>query len=408
MRRAVADGAVAIVDEGTGIDASWRIARRRGPADRHRLPGRHRPRRSGDAPERLPIAPTDHGTAFRLRRVPDPEEASRSGSIVDDSRYGQGRGEGARAVVRAQPGRGRDQLTVPAGAPDLAPQVLRARRAGATALLVWASRPRSPACSRPPAGRAGTSPSTRRPPARTRSSASSSPNRPDWVDGLTFAAGRPDRRGRPRAVLDVPARLRERYGCSRVGVKTPDGAEVDPAARLRDVRVRLRQRARRRDQRPAAARTGEDRSRDEPGPVAGANGDQRGFNENNHEGVVDDDVYFARFEGMTYSPVKDDPLSATLAVIDKRADVTKRLFATIGAASSSPWRRSCGGPAAGRLSAVAAGGPAADASARASDGGWLPALAALRRASWPAASAWSSGSKTTARRTRSESSRGSS
>ena len=27
VRRAIADGAVAIVDEGTGVDASWRIAR---------------------------------------------------------------------------------------------------------------------------------------------------------------------------------------------------------------------------------------------------------------------------------------------------------------------------------------------------------------------------------------------
>ncbi len=52
--------------------------------------------------------------------------------------------------------------------------------------------------------------------------------------------------------------------------------------------------------------------------VTGANGDQRGFNENSHEGVVDDDVYFARFEGMTYAPVKDDPLSSTLAQIDQR------------------------------------------------------------------------------------------
>ena len=52
--------------------------------------------------------------------------------------------------------------------------------------------------------------------------------------------------------------------------------------------------------------------------VAGANGDQRGFNERNHEGVVDDDVYFARFEGMTYTPVKDDPLSRTLVPIEQR------------------------------------------------------------------------------------------
>ena len=47
----------------------------------------------------------------------------------------------------------------------------------------------------------------------------------------------------------------------------------------------------------------------------GANGDERGFNEHNHEGVVDDDVYFARFHDMTYAPVKDDPLSSTLPTI---------------------------------------------------------------------------------------------
>jgi ABC-type branched-subunit amino acid transport system substrate-binding protein len=49
--------------------------------------------------------------------------------------------------------------------------------------------------------------------------------------------------------------------------------------------------------------------------VEGANGDSRGFNRINHEGVVDDDVYFARFRGMTYAPVNDDALSATLPVI---------------------------------------------------------------------------------------------
>ena len=49
--------------------------------------------------------------------------------------------------------------------------------------------------------------------------------------------------------------------------------------------------------------------------VRGANGDERGFNEVNHDGVVDDDVYFASFRDMTFAPVKDDPLSSTLPVI---------------------------------------------------------------------------------------------
>jgi branched-chain amino acid transport system substrate-binding protein len=47
----------------------------------------------------------------------------------------------------------------------------------------------------------------------------------------------------------------------------------------------------------------------------GANGDERGFNQHNHEGVVDDDIFFARFHDMTFSPVKDDPLSSTLPTI---------------------------------------------------------------------------------------------
>ena len=51
----------------------------------------------------------------------------------------------------------------------------------------------------------------------------------------------------------------------------------------------------------------------------GANGDSRGFNEQSHEGVVDDDVYFARFHDMVYSPVHDDPLSSTLPPIPQTA-----------------------------------------------------------------------------------------
>ena len=49
----------------------------------------------------------------------------------------------------------------------------------------------------------------------------------------------------------------------------------------------------------------------------GANGDERGFNQHNHEGVVDDDVFFARFHDMTFKPVKDDPLSSTLPAIQQ-------------------------------------------------------------------------------------------
>ena len=64
VRRAVADGAVAIIDEGTGINASWRIA-----ADADRPIGITYQGGDGlvdpvERPNVFRIAPTDHGTRF--------------------------------------------------------------------------------------------------------------------------------------------------------------------------------------------------------------------------------------------------------------------------------------------------------------------------------------------------------
>jgi hypothetical protein len=47
----------------------------------------------------------------------------------------------------------------------------------------------------------------------------------------------------------------------------------------------------------------------------GANGDLRSFNRKSHEGVVDDDIFFARFHDMTWAPVRDDALSASLPTL---------------------------------------------------------------------------------------------
>src|SRR5205823_5332347 len=136
------------------------------------------------------IAPTDHGIAFRLAEYLIPKSL-RVGIVVDDSTYGQ---EGARSLSDAFRGNEKSvavRITVPAGAADLAPQVLRARRAHATALLVWAqpttiasviSAARASGWNVPvytPA--AGEDPLVRQQLA----------NHPSWVDGLTFAAGRP-------------------------------------------------------------------------------------------------------------------------------------------------------------------------------------------------------------------------
>ena len=51
--------------------------------------------------------------------------------------------------------------------------------------------------------------------------------------------------------------------------------------------------------------------------VTSANGDHRGFNPDNHEGLNPDDVYVAVIKDNVFAPVKDEPLSASLPVPDE-------------------------------------------------------------------------------------------
>jgi branched-chain amino acid transport system substrate-binding protein len=318
VRRAIADGAVAIIDEGTGINASWRLAR---DADRPiciTYQGGADLVSPLERPNVFRIAPTDHGTAFRLAEYLIPK-GLKIGLVTDDSAYGQ---EGAKALGESfarNPEAVAINLTVPTGSADLAPEVLRARRADATALLVWAQ-PTTIAGVLTAARSSGWNvpvytPASGEDPLVRQQLA----NHPDWVDGLTFASGRPTAEVGPGPFLSFQQKYEQRFGVQVVGVKTPDGAEVaqppDYAMYSYDcvnVLAAAIERAGGVDDRSEVLEALEQVS------VTGANGDQRGFNENNHEGVVDDDVYFARFEGMTYKPVKDDPLSSTLAPIDQR------------------------------------------------------------------------------------------
>jgi branched-chain amino acid transport system substrate-binding protein len=315
-RRAVADGATAIVDDGTGIDASWRVAREAdvpicvvyqgglGLVDPKARPNVFR------------IAPTDHGIAFRFAEYLIPKRL-RIALLHDDSGYGV---DGAEALGRAfsrNPGAIATRLTIPSGALSYGPQVLRARRAKATALLVWGQ----PATIGGVVAAARSSgwkvpiyapPAAQDPVVRQQLAA-----HPAWLDGLTFASGRLTAEVGPQPFYSFYQRYDATFGDDRVGVRTAAGeAVVQPpevamyAYDFVNVLAAAIGRAR--------AIRGDKlvRALDET-TVQGANGDERGFNITNHEGVVDDDVYFARFRDMTFRPVKDDPLSATLPVIDQ-------------------------------------------------------------------------------------------
>jgi branched-chain amino acid transport system substrate-binding protein len=317
VRQAVADGAIAIVDEGTGVDASWRIA------ESGKIPiaityqggvGLVDP---ATRPNVFRIAPTDRGIAFRLAEYLIPK-GLKVAVLTDDSGYGD---EGRAALRRSfgsNPEAVAAWIRLPADATDVSPQVLQARRAGATALLVWA-RPATianvltAARSRRWRVPVYTSPSGADPLVRQQLA-----DRPEWVDGLTFASGRMTAELGPQAWQSFESQFESRYGPDAVGVKTSAGAEVvqppEYAMYAYDfvnvLAAALKQAGGAGDRQKLLDALNEV-------TVRGANGDERGFNLHSHEGVVDDDVYFARFRDMTFAPVDDDPLSSTLPTIDQ-------------------------------------------------------------------------------------------
>ncbi len=314
VRSAVQKGALAIVDEGTGVDASWRTARDAnvpiGIAYQGGMelvdPDRRR--------NVFRIAPTDRGIAFRLAEYTIPK-GLKLALLSDDSGYGQ---EGSKALAKAfasNPESVAARITLPSTALDVAPQILRAKRAGATGLIVWAQ-PATIAAALTAARSAGwkvpvfAPPSGESPLIRQQLA-----DHPDWVDGLTVATGRMTAELGPGFFYAFQDAYERTFGVDRVGVRTRAGSAVVQPPELAMYSFDFI--------RVLAAAINHAGSTDrkkvldalEEVTVRGANGDERGFNRRNHDGVVDDDVYFARFHDMTFRPVRDDPLSRTLPVV---------------------------------------------------------------------------------------------
>jgi ABC-type branched-subunit amino acid transport system substrate-binding protein len=316
VRRAVSEHAVAVVDEGTGIDASWQVAKAADLPICIAFQGGIGLVDAATRPNVFRIAPTDRGVAFRLAEYMIPK-GLKVGFLHDDTDYGQQGTAAFKASFGHTPEDVVADLVVPADAADPSPQLLQARQAGATALLVWAQSSTIAKVVR--AARSSgwnvpvfTPPSGQDPLIRQQLS-----DHPEWVDGLTFASGRMTAERGPGPFLAFQSAYEKAFGPDETGVKTAEDKQVIAPPEFGmypyDFIYVL-----------AAAV----KAANGPDPkgvldtlnqvdIRGANGDERGFNEKNHDGVVDDDVYFAIFHDMTFAPVKDDPLSSTLDVIDQ-------------------------------------------------------------------------------------------
>jgi ABC-type branched-subunit amino acid transport system substrate-binding protein len=313
VRKAVSEHAVAIVDEGTGIDASWKVANAAHIPICITYAGGEGLVDPATRPNVFRIAPTDHGIAFRYAEYLAPQHY-KVGFIHDDSDYGQEGEVAFKAAFGTIPKTVATDITVPTGAPDVAPQVLAARRAGSTALLVWAEPSTIAEVIRAARG-AGwnvpifTSPTGEDPLVRQQLS-----DHVSWVDGLTFAAGRMTAEVGPGPFLAFQKAYETAFGPDLVGVQSKGHAVVQPPdyAMYSYDFVKLLAEAIKKGNSTDGSKVIDLLNQVD---ITGANGDERGFNEKNHDGVVDDDVYFGVFHNMTYTPTQNDPLSSTLDVI---------------------------------------------------------------------------------------------
>lgn len=316
VRRAIDDGAVAILDDGTGVDASWELAEREGVPIGITFGGGSGLVDEDERPNVFRIAPTDRGIAYRLAEYLVPK-GLKLALLHDDTSYGE---NGAQALDRAfeqNPEAVALRLGVSAGSTDLSPEILRARRAGATGLLVWGDGA-TIATTIVAARSAGWNVPIYAPPAAEDPIVRQQlADRPEWLDGVTIATGRMTAELGPTFFHVFQAKYQAAYGVQRIGVRTRAGQEVialpDYAMYSYDFVNVL----------AAALRTAGPGEKLVPTleqvSVRGANGDERGFNEHNHEGVIDDDVFFARIFDMTLRPVRDDPLSRSLPVLPQTA-----------------------------------------------------------------------------------------
>ncbi len=314
-RRAVAEGAAALIIDGVGAVA---VAAVTDPAS---LPvfivfeggeGLVDPK---SRPTLFRLAPANRPLATRLADYLS-EHARRVALISDDSSYGR---EGAASMRVALE---RDQLrldsdtSLSAGSGEAATQVLAARRSGAQAVVVWARAAGVAAVVR--AARAAgwavpvyAGPTGEDPLVRQRLA-----DHPEWVEGLTFVSFRITSETGPAPFAAYRKAYESRFGADRVGVWAggrPVLAPPDWSMYSYDA-VRLVSAA----LKASGGRTGQPLlAALESTVVTGANGDERGFGPGDREGVSPDDMYFGRFHDLRFAPVTDDILSTGLPAVSQ-------------------------------------------------------------------------------------------
>ena len=312
-RRAVGEGAAALITDGTGALAVAAVS----------------------DPASLPvfvvydggasfIDPKAHPTLFRLApanramstRLVDylSARAHAVALLSDDSAYGSDGVTTIRAALAHNGIRVASDLVVPAGGGDVSPQVQRARASGADTVLVWAQARNVGAIIRTIRAGGWAAPVYTGPPGEDPQVRQQLADHPQWLDGTTFVSFRITSEQGPAPFAAFRAAYEARFGPDRVGVSADGRPVIQPPdwATYPYDAVHL-----------VAAALAKDGTRTgapliaalESTVIAGANGDERGYGPDDREGVSQSDMYFGRFRHLRFAPVTDDLLSTNLPAV---------------------------------------------------------------------------------------------
>jgi ABC-type branched-subunit amino acid transport system substrate-binding protein len=268
-----------------------------------------------ERPTLFRMAPSNKPMATRLSDYLS-EQVKVVGLIADDSSYGREGAAQSRLAFKRNEIKVASDASVPEGAADVAPQVLQARRSGAQALVVWARASGVAAVVR--AARSSgwdvpifTGPTGEDPLVRQRLA-----DHPAWLDGTRFVSFRITSETGPEPFKKYREAYVAKYGEDEVGVTAGGKPVVMPPDwstysydSVKLLAAWLEK---------SGGRIGAPLMEAVNGVViTGANGDERGFNPEDREGVSPDDMYFGLFKDMRFTPVKDDILSTGLPTVEQ-------------------------------------------------------------------------------------------
>jgi ABC-type branched-subunit amino acid transport system substrate-binding protein len=272
------------------------------------------------------IDPHRHPSVFRLapadaimtRRLADyiANKLPKVAMLTDESGYGEQGRAALKDAFRVDEVKVVSDQVIARRAQDLAPQILQARRSGADRLIVWASAAGVAATLEAVAksgwdvpvisGQTGEDPLVRQRLA----------GHPEYLQRLRFVSSRITAEIGPKPFNAYRARYEKAIGQDKVGVKQdgrdviqPPDWQMYPYDAIKLVAEAIKDAGALGAPLVQALNSGT--------KIVGANGDQRGYNADYHEGVSPQDMYFAQFDGFVFVPVTDDPLSGTLPKVNQ-------------------------------------------------------------------------------------------